>query len=95
MAAEVALAPGLERADWAVEQYRAALALATELGMRPLQAHCHIGLGKLYRRMHRLEDTRVSLSAAITMLDDLQMALWLPEAIAELAAAGGPLDAHA
>ena len=30
--------------------YRAAMALATELGMRPLVAHCHLGLGKLYRR---------------------------------------------
>ena len=30
--------------------YRQALALATELGMRPLVAHCHLGLGKLYRR---------------------------------------------
>ena len=29
--------------------YRAAMALATELGMRPLVAHCHLGLGKLYR----------------------------------------------
>ena len=27
-----------------------ALALANELGMRPLVAHCHLGLGKLYRR---------------------------------------------
>ena len=30
--------------------YRDALALAEELGMRPLVAHCHLGLGKLYRR---------------------------------------------
>jgi tetratricopeptide (TPR) repeat protein len=29
--------------------YRPALALAEELGMRPLQAHCHCGLGTLYR----------------------------------------------
>ena len=28
--------------------YRQALALAEELGMRPLQAHCHLGLGRLY-----------------------------------------------
>ena len=28
--------------------YRQALALADELGMRPLQAHCHLGLGTLY-----------------------------------------------
>ena len=28
--------------------YQQALALAEELGMRPLQAHCHSGLGMLY-----------------------------------------------
>ena len=31
--------------------YRQALALAEELGMRPLQAHCHRGLGTLYAAM--------------------------------------------
>ena len=34
----------------AENHYRQALALAEELGMRPLIAHCHVGLGKLYRR---------------------------------------------
>ena len=32
----------------ATGHYRQALALAEELGMRPLQAHCHRGLGTLY-----------------------------------------------
>ena len=36
--------------DKAEDHYRQALALAEELGMRPLIAHCHVGLGKLYRR---------------------------------------------
>ena len=40
-------APALDRAE---EGYRKALALAEQLGMRPLQAHCHLGLGRLYRR---------------------------------------------
>src|SRR5262249_51526085 len=31
----------------AEEHYRQALARADELGMRPLAAHCHLGLGKL------------------------------------------------
>ena len=38
------------RRETAEGHYREALALATELGMRPLVAHCHLGLGKLYRR---------------------------------------------
>ena len=31
--------------------YQQALALADELGMRPLVAHCHLGLGTLYLKM--------------------------------------------
>jgi hypothetical protein len=58
--------------------------------MRPLQAHCLLGLGKLYRRIGRIDDARIALSAAITLLDEQQMALWLPEAKAELAEACFP-----
>ena len=36
--------------EQAEAHYRQALALAEELGMRPLQAHCHRGLGTLYAR---------------------------------------------
>ncbi len=39
--------PDAEKAE---SRYRQALTLAEELGMRPLVAHCHLGLGKLYRR---------------------------------------------
>src|SRR5262249_14355217 len=35
--------------------YQQALALAEELGMRPLQAHCHHGLGRLYHQTGRAE----------------------------------------
>jgi len=35
-------------AEQAEIYYRQALTLAEELGMRPLQAHCHRGLGTLY-----------------------------------------------
>ncbi len=34
--------------ELAEDHYLQALALAEELGMRPLQAHCHLGLGTLY-----------------------------------------------
>jgi len=56
--------------------------------MRPIQAHCRLGLGKSYRRIRRVADARTELSAAITLLNELGMALWLSEAKAELA------DAH-
>jgi hypothetical protein len=53
--------------------------------MRPLQAHCRLGLGRLYCRVARVAEARTELSAAIALLDELGMALWLPEAQAELA----------
>ena len=40
-------------AEQAGDTYRQALALTTELGMRPLVAHCHLGLGTLARKTGR------------------------------------------
>jgi hypothetical protein len=34
--------------------YRQALVLAEELGMRPLLAHCHLGLGTVYTKVGRM-----------------------------------------
>jgi tetratricopeptide (TPR) repeat protein len=47
--------------------YRQALALAEELGMRPLQAHCHRGLGMLYGTLGQQEPAHRELSTAIEM----------------------------
>jgi hypothetical protein len=55
--------------------------------MRPLQAHCHLGLGKLHRRIGRSDDARAELATAVAMLRDMGMAYWLPEAERELAGA--------
>jgi tetratricopeptide (TPR) repeat protein len=63
--------------------YRAALALADELGMRPLQAHCHLGLGKLFRHLGRIDEARGELATAVEMRRDMGMSLWLAEAEAE------------
>jgi class 3 adenylate cyclase/tetratricopeptide (TPR) repeat protein len=65
-------------------RYREALALAEELGMRPLQAHCHLGLGKLCRRVERIEEAQQELAIAVAMLREMGMTFWLPEAEAEL-----------
>ncbi|HZO28104.1 MAG TPA: AAA family ATPase [Chloroflexota bacterium] len=67
--------------------YHQALSLAEQLGMRPLQAHCHLGLGKLYRRVGRLDEARTELATAVTMLREMGMEYWLPEAERELAGA--------
>jgi predicted ATPase len=69
--------------------YQQALALANELGMRPLQAHCHRGLGTLYSQTGHPEQALAELSMAIEMYRDMEMTFWLPETEAELAAVEG------
>jgi predicted ATPase/class 3 adenylate cyclase len=64
--------------------YGAATALASELGMRPLAAHCHLGLGTLYAKIGRLEQARAELSTAIDLYRAMQMTFWLPQAEAAL-----------
>jgi len=71
--------------DQAEAHYRQALALAEELGMRPLVAHCHLGLGTLYRQTGRLAEARVALSTAIELYRAMDMAFWLPQAEVALA----------
>ncbi len=72
-------------AEQAETYYRHALALADELGMRPLQAHCYLGLGTLYAKIGRVEQARAELSTAIEMYRAMDMAFWLPQAEAALA----------
>ncbi len=87
LAAEVALARGLRGADQAIAHYREALTLAEALEMRPLLAHCHLGLGKLFRAVGRPDEAQGELSTTISMLSEMGMAFWLPQAEAELAQA--------
>jgi hypothetical protein len=58
--------------------------------MRPLQAHCHFGLGSLHRKAGRLEEARAELAAAVELYRSMRMTLWLPQAEAELADAIAP-----
>ena len=75
--------------DQAAAHYRQALALAEELGMRPLQAHCHLGLGTLYARTGQRQQAQAALSAAIDLYRAMDMTFWLPQAEAALAQAVG------
>jgi tetratricopeptide (TPR) repeat protein len=68
--------PAFEEAE---THYKQALALANELGMRPLQAHCHRALGQIYRQLADGEQARMELRAAIDLYQDMEMSLWLPE----------------
>jgi tetratricopeptide (TPR) repeat protein len=64
--------------------FREALALAGTLEMRPLIAHCHLGLGKLYRRTGKREEAREHFTTATTMYREMDMRFWLEKAEAEM-----------
>jgi tetratricopeptide (TPR) repeat protein len=64
--------------------YRDALALSEARGMRPLVAHCHLGLGKLYRSNGQREQAREHLVTATTMYREMGMTYWLEQAGAEM-----------
>jgi tetratricopeptide (TPR) repeat protein len=64
--------------------YRQALVAAEELGMRPLQAHCHLGLGKLYRGCGGHAKAKEHLTTAVTLYRELDMGFWVEKAEAEL-----------
>jgi class 3 adenylate cyclase/tetratricopeptide (TPR) repeat protein len=68
---------------------RQALALAEELGMRPLVAHCHRGLGTLHAKIGRAEQAHTELSIAIDLYRAMDMTFWLPQAEAALAQVEG------
>jgi tetratricopeptide (TPR) repeat protein len=65
--------------------YRQALTLAEALEMRPLLAHCHLGLGSLYAKTGQREQACAELSAAIDLYRAMEMTFWLPQAEAALA----------
>jgi hypothetical protein len=80
-AGDVASTGGAEDAEG---YYREALTLAGERGMRPLVAHCHLGLGKLYRRTGKREQAQEHLTTATTMYREMDMRFWLEQAEAEM-----------
>jgi tetratricopeptide (TPR) repeat protein len=65
--------------------YQQALTLADELGMRPFQAHCHLGLGRLYAKGEQREQARAELATAIALYRAMEMTFLLPQAEAALA----------
>ena len=80
----VATHPNSFDAETAQAHYRQALALAEPRGMRPLVAHCHLGLGRLYRRTGKRGEAHEHLAAATTMYREMDMAFWLRQAEEEM-----------
>jgi tetratricopeptide (TPR) repeat protein len=73
--------PAVERAE---VHYRQALALADELGMRPLVAHCYLSLGTLHLKSGQNDNARAELATAIGLYRTMEMTFWLPQAEAAL-----------
>ena len=66
------------------EQYfRGALDLASQLRMRPLVAHCHVALAKLYRQTGKRIDSNAHFRTATSMYREMGMTYWLDKAEAE------------
>ena len=72
--------------DEAERYYVHAMALAGELHMRPLVAHCHIGLDKLYRRTGKRQQAQQHVTTGTTIYRGMGMTYWLENAETEMAA---------
>jgi tetratricopeptide (TPR) repeat protein len=88
---EIALRGAPPDIDAAAARYREALALARERGMRPLVAHCHLGLGRVCRRASDSTGAREQFTRAGTMYREMGMAYWLRQAEAELGSPEPPV----
>lgn len=65
----------------AESHYREAMALGGALEMRPLVAHWHLGLGKLYRRTSKRQEAQECLATATAMYREMDMTYWLEQAV--------------
>ena len=81
---DVAAHPDRFDAESGETHYRQALALAEQFGMRPLVAHCHLGLGELYQHTGKREQAQEHLTTATTMYREMDMQFWLEKAEAEI-----------
>ena len=82
---DIGLAADPGRVDpLAAERFRESLTIADDLGMRPLVAHCHLGLGTLYRRTGQREQAQDHLTTAMTLYREMDMRFWLEKAEAEM-----------
>jgi class 3 adenylate cyclase/tetratricopeptide (TPR) repeat protein len=85
---DIAAHPDRFDAESGEAHYRKALALAQTHGMRPLIAHCHLGLGKLYRRTGKPERASENIATAMTIYRELEMGFWLEHGEVGLTNAG-------
>jgi class 3 adenylate cyclase/tetratricopeptide (TPR) repeat protein len=85
---DIARHPDRFDAEHAEAYYLQALSLAEPRGMRPLVAHCHVGLGKLYERTDKRQQAQEHLATATMMYRRMGMTYWLDKAEVEIKALG-------
>jgi len=81
---DIATHPDRFDAESGEARYRRALALAEPRGMRLLMAHCHLSLGKLFRRTGKRKRAHQHLTTAAAMYREMGVRFWLEQAEAEL-----------
>ena len=77
---EIAVHPDRWRPEQGEDCYHRALAIAEPRGMRPLVAHCHLGLGRVYRREGDHREALEHVTIAATLYREMDMAYWLEQA---------------
>jgi tetratricopeptide (TPR) repeat protein len=77
---DVSLAEDVPRLEPAGHRYRESLTLGEELGMRPLVAHCHLGLAKLYQLTDKRQEAQEHFTTATTLYREMDMRFWLEQA---------------
>jgi tetratricopeptide (TPR) repeat protein len=77
---DIALHRDPPKIEQAADQYRRAFALSKELGMRPLQAHCRLGLGYVFRAGGSLDEARAEFASAAGLYDSMKMDFWMSRA---------------
>jgi class 3 adenylate cyclase/tetratricopeptide (TPR) repeat protein len=85
---EIASHPDQFDPESGTARFREAMTLAELHGMRPLIAHCHLGLGRLYRHIGETQHARDNLTAATTMYREMEMGFWLEQGEAEMTNSG-------
>jgi tetratricopeptide (TPR) repeat protein len=73
-----------EQIQHAIQTYRQAMEQAVGLGMRPLAAHSHLGLGQLYLRKGEPKEARSELLAAMDLYRTMSMSYWLTQSESSL-----------
>jgi len=73
---DLSLALGSSDSKQTETYYNDALELAKRLGMRPVIAHSHLGLGRLYTRAAEHVSARENLRIAARLFRDLDMPFW-------------------